>query len=105
MPNKNGNVNSPEKECSVKSQENKRQGQIEMVTKGVDYFALLKYQEIRHLEGKILTLVDATYSDKTQREAVKCLFRQMVWFDWAKNLESKNWNCDSVPAGIPREDA
>ena len=37
---------------------------------------------ISQLEGKLLTLVDATSGDATQRKALKDLVRQTIW-DWA----------------------
>jgi hypothetical protein len=42
-------------------------------TIGVDIFGI----QVGHLEGKILTIVDASYSDREQREAVKDLVRKM----------------------------
>ena len=37
---------------------------------------------ISHLEGRMLTLVDASISDPEQRKALKDLFRQDIW-TWA----------------------
>lgn len=33
----------------------------------------------RHIEGKMLTIVDASFPDKDQREAVKSLVRVSLW--------------------------
>lgn len=38
--------------------------------------------QIQDLEGKILTLVDASISDPVQRKALKNLFSPMIW-NWA----------------------
>lgn len=37
---------------------------------------------VRNLEGKMLTQIEASFSDPTQREAMKDIFRSMLW-DWA----------------------
>lgn len=37
------------------------------------------YHFIQTLEGKLLTLIDATYSDREQREAAKDMIRQTIW--------------------------
>lgn len=63
------------------------------------FFAAIYYQEIQHLEGKLLTIVDAAFVDREQRKAVKDLIRKSIWIDWAHNLEAKC--ADSVPIGIP----
>ena len=36
---------------------------------------------MKNLEGRLLTLIEATTSDKTQREALKSLVRQNIW-EW-----------------------
>jgi len=33
----------------------------------------------KNLEGRILTIVDSSFTDKTQREAVKSLVRNALW--------------------------
>ena len=35
--------------------------------------------EISHLEGELLTIVDASFADKGQREAMKSLIRNTLW--------------------------
>ena len=37
--------------------------------------------EVSSLEGKLLTLIDASIADSTQRKAVKDLLRQQLW-EW-----------------------
>jgi len=41
-----------------------------------------------HLEGKILTIVDASYNDREQREAVKSLMKMELrrWSEWVFDL-------------------
>lgn len=39
-----------------------------------------------YMEGQILTVVDASFSEKTQREAVKSLLRTILW-DSRRRLE------------------
>jgi len=34
---------------------------------------------VKNIEGKILTLIDASINDKEQREAVKSIARQSLW--------------------------
>jgi hypothetical protein len=40
---------------------------------------LLSYTEVNSILGKILTFVDATYTDKEQREATKKILRTTIW--------------------------
>ena len=47
---------------------------------GGKYYGLLSYDAIRNLEGKLLTLIDATFTDKEQRKAMKDVFRRTLWF-------------------------
>lgn len=59
-------------------------------------FALLGYEDIRNLEGKLLTIVDASFQDREQRRAVKSLVRRAIWFEWVKYLDT-----DDVHVGMP----
>lgn len=59
-------------------------------------FALLGYDDIRNLEGKLLTIVDASFQDREQRRAFKSLVRRTIWFEWAKYLDT-----DDVHVGMP----
>jgi len=77
------NINSPEF--------GGKQDQLGRVEKGNNYYALLQYEEIRRIEGQMLTIIDASFTDKEQREAVKSLVRSNIW-DWARNLAIPNWN-------------
>ncbi len=36
----------------------------------------------QHLEGKILTFVDASYPDSIQRNAIKSLLKRALWEDY-----------------------
>lgn len=63
-------------------------------------FALVSWDDIRNLEGKLLTIVDASSTDGTHRKAVKDLVRQAIWWHWATNLDTD----PSVPDnGMPIE--
>jgi hypothetical protein len=64
------------------------------------YFAKLKYDEIRHMEGLLLTFIEAVTGEKEQRESQKSMIRSMLW-RWADNLSEKK--CSSMPTGIPAE--
>jgi hypothetical protein len=64
----------------------------------VSYFAVLEYNEIQNLEGKILTMLDACISEPRQNKAIKDMFRRILWIDWANNLS--NLMLD-LPSGIP----
>ncbi len=66
---------------------------------GVIFYACATYNDMQRLEGKVLTLLDATLADKTQNKAVKDLFRRMFWFDWAENLFRGS---DPMSTGMPR---
>lgn len=50
-------------------------------------FALLGYEDIRSLEGRLLTIMDASFTDREQRKAAKDLVRNAIWFDWVANLD------------------
>jgi hypothetical protein len=68
---------------------------------GGNYYGLVKYDSLRNLEGKILTIIDASFQDKEQRKAVKDIFRRTFWFDWVEYSIYKGK--DSMPVGMPRE--
>lgn len=61
------------------------------------------YTQISFLEGKLLTVVDASYSDREQREAVKSLIKKEVrtWGDWVHSLIINK----VVPSENPQIDA
>lgn len=50
----------------------------------------LYHNDVENLLGKILTYVDATYSDPQQRKAQKDLARQTV-YDWSAKLSTGSW--------------
>lgn len=49
--------------------------------------ALLGHNDVRSLEGKLLTLLDASIADPTQRKAIKDLTRQVIWWQWVPDLD------------------
>jgi len=69
---------------------------------GGNYYGLVPYEALQNLEGKILTLIDATFTDKEQRKAMKDVFRRTLWFDWVENSIYKGK--DTMPVGIPTID-
>lgn len=50
-------------------------------------YALLGYGDIQTLEGRLLTIVDASFSDTQQRKAFKDLVRQAIWWHWVPELD------------------
>jgi predicted kinase len=66
---------------------------------GSNYFGLVSYEALQNLEGKILTLIDATFVDKEQRKAVKDILRKTFWFDWVEHHLYKGK--ENMPVGMP----
>lgn len=65
---------------------------------GGTYHSCNTYGDLQRLEGKVLTLLDATIAEKQQNKAVKDIFRRMFWFDWVDSLyKGKN----PSQAGMP----
>lgn len=62
-------------------------------------FAEISLHDIRNLEGRILTIVDASLSDQQQKKAVKDIVKQTIWWGWAENLEGRTDK--DFPVGIP----
>lgn len=63
-------------------------------------FALLGWDDVRTLEGKLLTIMDASTPDLVQRKAIKDLVRQTIWWHWVPHLDT----CpDSQTGGMPVE--
>lgn len=48
-----------------------------------DIKIILEIGEVNNLIGRVLTIVDASYSDEKQREGVKSLMKKEIW-SWAK---------------------
>lgn len=63
------------------------------------FYACATYNDLQRIEGKVLTLLDATLANETQKKAVKDIFRRMFWFDWAENLFR---GTDPMPSSMPR---
>ena len=66
---------------------------------GENYYGLISYEAIQKLEGKLLTLVDATFTDKEQRKAQKTSVRRTIWFDWVKDWIYRGDT--TMPVGMP----
>ena len=62
------------------------------------HYAWLYYQDIGHLEGKLLTIIDAVIGEQKQNKATKDLIRRAIWFDWVENLDKVD---KTMPAGMP----
>lgn len=45
----------------------------------LEYPAVVHTYDIQNLEGLLLTLVEAAFNDKTQREAMKSVLRSDLW--------------------------
>ena len=71
-------------------------------TWGCNYYALVTYDAMQNLEGKVLTIIDASFQDKEQRKAVKDVFRRTFWFDWAEHSIYRGK--DACPVGMPSTD-
>jgi hypothetical protein len=50
--------------------------------------AILDYKDVQNLVGKLLTYVDATYSDQEQRKAHKDIVRNAV-YEWERTLRER----------------
>lgn len=61
-------------------------------------YALLDYRDIGAIEGKILTVIDASVSDAVQRKAMKDIVRNIIWFDWVQSLDRTD---ERMPVGKP----
>lgn len=60
---------------------------------------VIRFERINDLVGKLLTQVDAVFSDPKQRKAMKDLFRQIAW-NWymAQSDElTEPWRLDKFP--------
>lgn len=55
--------------------------------------------DVGNLEGKILTLIDASIADKEQKQAMKDMARQIIW-DWVFPKNTAQNTSDSV--NLPR---
>ena len=67
---------------------------------GATYYGLVSYESLQNLEGKFLTIIDATFSDKEQRKAAKDIFRRTFWFDWVEHSIYKGKSVGSS-VGMP----
>ena len=61
-------------------------------------FALVGYDDLRTLSGRLLTLADASFSDREQRKAFKDMLRTILWDGWVSNLD-----IDEPRHGIPAD--
>jgi hypothetical protein len=66
---------------------------------GTTYYGMVTYENMQNLEGKILTIIDASFQDTEQRKAVKDVFRRTFWFDWMEHYVYRG-KCD-YSVGMP----
>lgn len=60
---------------------------VEKKLNAYNKFGFLNAQS-SHLEGKMLTIIDASYSDREQRDAIKSLVKKEIrnWSEWVLDL-------------------
>lgn len=58
------------------------------VRSSADFEPVIDIGDMNHLVGKLLTLIDATFVDEKQREAMKDIFRTVLW-DWDMYLRDQ----------------
>lgn len=68
-------------------------------TNVLQFYGMVSYEALRNLEGKMLTIIDASFQDKEQRKAVKDIMRRTIWFDWVENFIERGEN--PLPVGMP----
>jgi len=68
---------------------------------GGNYYGMVTHENLKNLEGKILTLIDASFQDKEQRKAVKDIARRTFWFDWVEFSVYRGKS--DMPVGMPHE--
>lgn len=56
-------------------------------------FALVGHEDLQTLYGRLMTLADATFSNRQQCAAFKDLLRSTFWFQWVPNLDCDEPNC------------
>ncbi len=81
------------------------EGQVQSSLNGAQpVFVILGYNDVQTLEGKLLTLLDASFADKEQRKAVKDLLRQSIWWQWVPSLDhGPNKPSGGMPVNTFRE--
>jgi hypothetical protein len=63
-------------------------------------YAKVGYCDLQTLEGRLLTLADASFSDVQQRKAFKDILQSTFWYGWVEYLDRPG---DSGPVGIPNK--
>lgn len=81
----------------MSSQEIVMSSKVKEDTRGiyVKYGCLIDWQNLRDLEGRLLTYIDATYADKEQREAQKSILKNVL-----RNWMYENTSRDSVVGNL-----
>jgi hypothetical protein len=70
----------------------------------------IELNEVSNLVGKLLTVADASFTDKQQREGVKSLIKQIVWAwgkDWHLGATEENiqWMAENSEECSPPEES
>ncbi len=55
---------------------------------GSDVLPVVPLEYTNNLTGRLLTIIDATFSDPEQRKAMKDLFSQSLWSWYSGNIDS-----------------
>ena len=78
---------------------NKKQKEQELPSTPNEVKYIHSSYSIQHLEGKILTFIDASISDPVQRKALKNLLSPMIW-QWASDSDmSSYYKLEKVSVG------
>ena len=63
--------------------------------------SLISSKELRNIEGRLLTIIDATFQDKFQREAQKSIVRKEIWEWWYQYNSIPKCSHDGVSDHFP----
>lgn len=55
-------------------------------------YPIVHTDQLSHLEGKLLTLCDATFTNKDQREAFKSVIREILWGQYSSIISTVEGN-------------
>ena len=69
--------------------------QLGLVENGNEYEAIITRDDLSNLTGRLLTLIDASFTDKEQRNAQKSILRKEI-INWVEKLTFKSWLIEEV---------
>lgn len=64
-------------------------------------YAALYDEPFRHLEGKLLTLCDATFTNKEQRESFKSILKDNLWAMFNEQTNITGGEFKTAPEVVP----